>query len=94
MTLIPLCQPDTYRTRSSWNVSDAINGEYSLISAFGGCYLLLVLNEDLHHDILELEVHDGGHRVLLWPHQRRAEDHAQIGHRHQILLAVGSHAVG
>lgn len=53
-----------------------------------------MLDEDLHHDVLELDVHDGGHRLLLWAEQRGPEDHAQVGHRHQVALVVAGHAVG
>lgn len=50
--------------------------------------------EDLNHNVLKLDIHDGGHRLLLWAEQSRPEDHAQVGHRHQIVLIVTGHAVG
>lgn len=53
-----------------------------------------MLDEDLHHDVLELDVHDGGHRLLLWAEQRGPEDHAQVGHCHQVALVMAGHAVG
>lgn len=56
-------------------------------------HLLMVLNEKLHHDILELDVHDGRHRLFLGAEQGGAKHHAQIGHRHQVLLVVIGHAV-
>lgn len=52
----------------------------------------MVLNQDLHHNVLELDVHDGSHGLFLRPEQGRAEHHAQVGHRHQILLVVTRHA--
>lgn len=55
---------------------------------------LVMFDEDLHHDVLELDVHDGGHRLLLWAEQRGPEDHAQVGHGHQVALVVAGHAVG
>lgn len=53
----------------------------------------MVLDQDLHHNVLELDVHDGGHRLLLWAEQSWAEDHAQVGDGHQVLLVVTGHAV-
>lgn len=50
--------------------------------------------EDLNHNVLKLDIHDGGHRLLLWAEQSRPEDHAQVGDRHQIVLIVTGHAVG
>lgn len=51
----------------------------------------MVFYEDLHHNVLELDVHDGSHRLLLGPHQRGAEHDAQVGHRHHIQFAVSYH---
>lgn len=51
----------------------------------------VVLNEDLHHNVLELDVHDCSHGLLLWAEQGGAEHDAQIGHRHQVLLVVTRH---
>lgn len=31
-------------------------------------YLFMVFNEDLHHNVLELDIHDGGDGLLLRPH--------------------------
>lgn len=56
--------------------------------------LVTVLNEDFHHDVLELDVHHGRHGLLLGPHERGPEDHAQVGHRHQVELAVGGNPAG
>lgn len=53
----------------------------------------MVLNEDLHNDILELDVHDGCHCLLLRAEQSRPEDHAQISDGHQVLLVVTGHTV-
>lgn len=48
----------------------------------------MVLDQNFYHNVLELDVHDGRHRLLLWAKQRRPEDHAQVGDGHQILLVV------
>ncbi len=53
----------------------------------------MVLYEDLYHNVLELEVHDGCHRLLLWAEQSWPEDHTQIGDSHQVLLVVIGHTV-
>lgn len=55
---------------------------------------LVMFYEDLHHNVLKLDIHDGGHRLLLWAEQSGPEDHAQVGHRHQVVLIVTGHAVG
>lgn len=52
----------------------------------------MVFDDDLHHDVLKLDVHHGSHRLLLGPHQRGAEDHSQVGHGHQVLVAVRGHS--
>lgn len=49
--------------------------------------------EDLYHNVLKLDIHDGGHRLLLWAEQSRPEDHAQVGNSHQIVLIVTGYAV-
>lgn len=51
-------------------------------------YLFMVFNQDFHNNVLELQVHDGCHSLLLWPHQSRSEHHAQVGHSHEVLLGV------
>jgi len=56
-------------------------------------YLLMVLYEDLYHNILELDVHDGRHRLLLWAKQSWPKNHAQIGDGHQVLLVMTGHTV-
>lgn len=56
-------------------------------------HLLVVLYENFHHNVLKFDVHHGSHGLLLGAHQRRAKDHTEIGHRHQILLAVCGNAV-
>lgn len=56
-------------------------------------YLLVVLDEDLHHDVLELDVHDGCDRLLLRAEQSGPEDHAQIGDGHQVLMVMTRHTV-
>lgn len=53
-----------------------------------------MLDQDLHHDVLELDVHDCSDRLLLGPQQRGTENHAQVGHRHQVLLLVLGYAGG
>lgn len=54
----------------------------------------MMFYEDFHHNVLKLDIHDGGHCLLLWAEQSRPEDHAQVGDRHQIVLIVTGHAVG
>ena len=56
-------------------------------------HLVKVLYQYLHNNVLELDVHHGRHRLLLGPHQRGTEDHAQVGHRHQVVLALGGDPV-
>ena len=51
----------------------------------------MVLYEDLHHNVLELDVHDGRHRLLLGAEQSRPEDHTQVSDGHQVLLVVTGH---
>lgn len=51
-------------------------------------YPLVVLDQNFYHNVLELDVHDGGHSLLLWAQQGWPEDHAQVGDGHQILLVV------
>ena len=51
-------------------------------------YLLVLLDEDLHHNVLELQIHDGRHGFLLGSHQCGAKHHAQVGYGHQVLLTV------
>lgn len=52
-----------------------------------------VLDQYFHHDVLELNVHHGGHGLLLRAHQRRAEDDAQVGHGHQVELVLCGNSV-
>lgn len=54
----------------------------------------MMFYENLDHNVLELDIHDGGHRLLLWSEQSRSENHAQVGDCHQIVLIVTGHAVG
>lgn len=54
---------------------------------------MVVFNDNLHDNILKLNVHHGGHRLLLWPHQCGAEDPPQVGHCHQVLVTVRGHPV-
>lgn len=53
----------------------------------------MVLYEDLHYNVLELDVHDGCHRLLLWAEQSWPEYHTQIGDGHQVLLVVIGYTV-
>ena len=48
---------------------------------------LPVLDEDLDDDVGELDVHDGGHGLLLGPEERGTEADAEVGHGHQVLVA-------
>ena len=50
-----------------------------------------VFDEDLDDDVGELDVHDGRHRLLLGPEQRRSEADAQVRDRHHVPLAVRRH---
>lgn len=54
----------------------------------------MMFYENLYHNVLKLDIHDGGHCLLLWAEQSWSEDHAQVGDCHQIVLIVTSHAVG
>jgi hypothetical protein len=54
-------------------------------SGFGVDDLVPVMDEDLHHHIGKLDVHDGGHSLLLCSQQRRPEAHSQVRHSHQVL---------
>ncbi len=50
-----------------------------------------VLDEYLHDDVGELNVHDGGHGLLLRPEEGGAEADPQVGHGHHVPLRVGRH---
>lgn len=52
-----------------------------------------MLDEDFHYNVLELDVHYGGHSFLLRPQQSGSEHHAQVGYCHQVLLVVAGHTV-
>lgn len=54
---------------------------------------LMVLYQDLNHNILKLDVHDGCYRLLLWAEQRWPENHTQVSDSHEVLLVVTGHAV-
>ena len=51
----------------------------------GGEDELAILDEDFDDDVCKLDVHDGGHRLLLGPQQGRPKAYTQVGHRHQVL---------
>lgn len=53
-----------------------------------------VLDQYFHHDVLELNVHHGGHSLLLRAHQRRSEDDAQVGYGHQVELVLCGNSAG
>ena len=53
-----------------------------------------VLNKYFHHNVLELDVHHCCHSLLLRPHQGGPEDDTQVGHRHQVELALGGNSAG
>lgn len=57
-------------------------------------YPFMMFYENLYHNVLKLDIHDGGHCLLLWPEQSWSEDHAQVGDCHQIVLVVTGHPVG
>ena len=46
----------------------------------------IVFYENFDDEIAEFDIHDGRHRLLLGPHQGRAEADADIRHRHQVLV--------
>lgn len=50
-----------------------------------------LFNEDLHDNILKLDIQHGRHRLLLRPHESGAEYHRHIGGCHQVFLAVTAH---
>lgn len=54
--------------------------------------LFVVFDHDLDDDVAELDVHDGGHGLLFGPQQSRPETHAQVRHRHQVLVRLGRNA--
>lgn len=58
------------------------------------CHLGEVLDEYFHHNVLELDVHHGGHRLLLRAHQRGPKDNSQVGHGHQVELTLSGNAAG
>ena len=51
-----------------------------------------VPDQDLDDGVAELDVDDGGHGLLLGPQQGRPETHGQVTHRHQVLVALTTHA--
>lgn len=53
-----------------------------------------VLDKYFHHNVLELDVHHGGHSFLLWPHQCGPKDDTQVGYRHQVELALCGNSAG
>lgn len=55
--------------------------------------LVKILNEDFNHDVLEFDVHHGCHSFLLRAHQRGPKDDAQVGHGHQVELALRGNSV-
>ena len=44
-----------------------------------------ILNEDLHDDVSELDVHDCSNRLFLGLEQGGSEAYTQVGYSHQIL---------
>ena len=52
-----------------------------------------VLDHDLDDDVGELDVHDGGDRLLLCAQQRGAEADAQVGDGHVVLVALDRHVL-
>lgn len=56
-------------------------------------YLVKVLDENLHHDVLELNIHHCCNRVLLCTHEGGAKDHPHVGGGHEILPAMLTHTV-
>lgn len=53
----------------------------------------MVLYEDLHYNVLKLNVHDGCHRLLLGTEQSWPKHHTKICNGHQVLLVMTCHTV-
>ena len=49
---------------------------------------LPVADHDLHHHVGELDVHDGGHSLLLGSEEGGTEAHPKVGHSHQISVRL------
>ena len=47
-----------------------------------------VLDEGLDHHVCKLDIHNGGHCLLLQPEQGGAEAEPEVAHRHQVLVAL------
>ena len=47
-----------------------------------------VLDEDLHHHVGKLDVHDGRHSLLLRPKQSWTKTNPEVGHCHQVLVSL------
>lgn len=56
-------------------------------------YLFVFLNEDLHNNILELDVQHGGHSLLLRSHKCGSKYYSHVGGNHQVVLTVTAHTV-
>lgn len=77
-----------------WGVPASITEKPSGKSQPGApVYLVKVLDENLHHDVLELNIHHCCNRVLLCTHEGGAKDHPHVGGGHEILPAVLTHTV-
>lgn len=54
-------------------------------------HLSVLLNQNLHDDILEFDVQHGRHGLHLGSHQRGAEDDGHVGGGHPVVLTVTTH---
>ena len=55
--------------------------------------LVVVFDEDLDHDVVELQVHDGGHSFFFGAEESRPEAHTQVAHRHQVFVGLAGHTI-
>ena len=54
----------------------------------------MVLYEDLHHQIAELDIHNGGHGLFLGSEKRGAEADPEVGDGHLVDVALARHPGG
>lgn len=55
--------------------------------------LAVVLNEDLHDNVLELNIQHGRYSLLLCSHESGAKYYTHIRHGHQIFTAVAANTI-
>lgn len=54
-------------------------------------YFFIIVDEDFHNNVQELDVHNGCHWFLFCSHQSWSKTNTKICHSHQILVAQISH---